>query len=187
MRSRPLPGGAGRSGAAETQDLIETLIAGLEKSTAALEAELEAYHLCNAEKRIAIELAKAEEVARAEGVTLTGERTARIRAAAASDKDKLADLEQAERHLAESARHVGQALSDAFADAILEGKSFGEVLRGLEKQIARATLQALFTGQARSPASSARRRRRTPSAGSPVRSRVSSRTCSPARPAPGAT
>ena len=95
MRSRPLPGGAGRSGAAETQDLIETLIAGLEKSTAALEAELEAYHLCNAEKRIAIELAKAEEVARAEGVTLTGERTARIRAAAASDKDKLADLEQA--------------------------------------------------------------------------------------------
>ncbi|MFH6780954.1 MULTISPECIES: hypothetical protein [Methylobacterium] len=144
------PGRAGRSGTTEAQDPIETLIGGLEKSTAALKAEMEAYHLSNAEKRTAIELAKAEEVAKAKGVTLTDAQTARIRAAAtaaATYKDKLADLEQAERQLAETARHFGQALSDAFADAILEGKSFGEVLRSLEKQIARATLQAVFTGQ----------------------------------------
>lgn len=147
-RSNPLPASpqrAGRSGAAETQDPVETLTGGLEKSTAALKAEMEAYHLSNAEKRTAIELAKAEEVAKAKGVA----QTARIRAAAAAAtyKDKLADLEQAERQLAETARHFGQALSDAFADAILEGKSFGEVLRSLEKQIARATLQAVFAGQ----------------------------------------
>ncbi|MBK3399410.1 MULTISPECIES: hypothetical protein [Methylobacterium] len=151
-RSNPLPASPGRAsrGAAEAQDPIETLIAGLEKSTAALKAEMEAYHLSNAEKRTAIELAKAEEVAKAKGVTLTGEQTARIRAAAAAAagyRDKLADLEQAERQLAETARHFGQALSDAFADAILEGRSFGDVLRSLEKQIARATLQAVFTGQ----------------------------------------
>ncbi|MGY2051678.1 hypothetical protein [Methylobacterium sp. JK268] len=140
---------AARSGGSET-DPLEAMIGQIEKSAAAIKAEVEAYGKSNAEKQIAINLARAEEQAKQKGVALSGEQVERIRQASvatAEYRDKLADLEQAERQAAETARYFGDALSNGLADAVLEGRSLGDVLMSLEKQLARSALQALFTGQ----------------------------------------
>ncbi|MCJ2078811.1 hypothetical protein MKK68_24760 [Methylobacterium sp. E-016] len=141
--------GRGSSGASET-DPIETFTNALEKQAAALKAETEAFDKSNAEKAVAIQLAKANEIATQNGTKLTDEQTEAVRKAATETsnyKDKLSDLEQQQRQAASAARFLGDALSDGFADAILEGKSFGDVLKDLEKQIARSALRSVFTGE----------------------------------------
>ncbi|MCJ2007271.1 sensor histidine kinase [Methylobacterium sp. J-092] len=140
---------AERSGTTET-DPIETFTNALEKQAAALKAEAEAFNKSNTEKAVAIQLAKANEVASQNGKTLTDAQTAAIVKAATETsnyKDKLADLEQLQRQAADTAKFFGSALSDGFADAILEGKSFTNVLQDIEKQVARSALRALVTGE----------------------------------------
>ncbi|ACL62055.1 phage tail tape measure protein [Methylobacterium nodulans] len=139
-----------KAGGADGVDPLEAFIGQIEKSAAAIKAEVAAYSKSNAEKQIAINLAKAEEQAKQKGVTLTDEQIRRIKeasAATAQYKDKLSDLEQVERQAAETARTFGDALANGLADAVLEGRSLGDVLMNLEKQLARSALQALFTGQ----------------------------------------
>lgn len=134
----------------EATDPIETFVNQLEKSAAAAKAEADNYNKSNAEKQVAIQLAKAQEIASQNGTTLTDAQTASIRKAAentAAYKDRLADLEQAQRQGAESARFFGQTLETAFEGAILEGRSFSDVLSGLLKTLERSALQAVFTGQ----------------------------------------
>ena len=138
-----------RGGAGAT-DPIETFVNSLQKSAAAAKAEAENFDKSNTEKRIAIELAKAGEIATQNGTTLTEAQTNAIRSAAtqaAAYKDKLADLEQQQRQGAEAARFFGSTLADAFGDAIIDGRSFGDVLSGLIKTLERSALQAAFTGQ----------------------------------------
>ena len=139
----------GRSGAASETDPIETFTNALEKQAAALKAETEAFNKSNVEKAVAIQLAKANEVASQNGKTLTDAQTAAIVKAATETsnyKDKLADLEQQQRQAADAAKFFGNALSDGFSDAIIEGKSFGNVLSDILKQVERSTFQAVFTG-----------------------------------------
>ena len=148
--SRSLPSAGGGSSRGQDTDSVESYITSLKKSAAALQAEVEAFGKSNAEKAEAIALAKANEIATANGTKLTEDQTARIKeaaTAASTYKDKLLDLEQAQQQAAETARYFGNAISSSFADAILEGKSFSSILQDLEKQLARAALQAAFTGQ----------------------------------------
>lgn len=139
---------AERGGARET-DPIETFVNSLQKEVAALKAEADNFAKSNAEKRVAIQLAKAQEIASQNGKSLTDAQSAAIRKAAeeaSNYRDKLADLEQAQRQAAEAARFFGEAATNGLADAIVEGRSFGEVLLNLTKQIERGALQAIFTG-----------------------------------------
>lgn len=143
------PKGRSGGGASET-DPIETFTNALEKQAAALKAETEAFNKSNVEKAVAIQLAKANEVASQNGKTLTDAQTAAIVKAATETsnyKDKLADLEQQQRQAADAAKFFGNALSDGFADAILEGKSFSNVLSDILKQVERSAFQAIITGQ----------------------------------------
>lgn len=145
----PARGGGGASTASEVSE-IERFVNKLEKSAAALKAEADAFGLSNAAKATAIALAKATEIATQNGTTLTDAQTAAITKAASSAsayKDKLADLDQAQRQSAELARTLGNALSDSFADAILEGKSFSSILEDLQKQLLRMAIRAAFTGE----------------------------------------
>ncbi|RVU17504.1 hypothetical protein [Methylobacterium oryzihabitans] len=153
-RSKPLPAKpeTAKSGGAEAggSDPVQTFINQLQKAAAALKAEAEAFKASNAEKLIAINLAKAQEVASQNGATLTDAQTEAIRQAsqAASEyKDKLLNLEQAERQAAEAARYFGDAAATALGDAILDGKSLSDILSGLSRQLSRSALQALATGQ----------------------------------------
>lgn len=150
-RTNPIVTGRPRSerGASEA-DPVETFVNGLEKQAAALKAETENFAKSNAEKAVAIQLAKAQEIAAQNGKTLTDAQTAAIRTAsenAARYKDTLLDLEQAQRQGADTARYFGQALSDAFADAVIEGRTLGDVVSGLLKSLERSAIQAVFTGQ----------------------------------------
>jgi len=130
-------------------DPIETFVNSLQKEVAALKAETDNFAKSNAEKQVAIQLAKAQEIASQNGKTLTDAQSAAIRKAAeetANYRDRLADLEQAQRQAAEATRFFGEAAANGLADAILEGRSFGDVLSSLTKQIERSALQAIFTG-----------------------------------------
>lgn len=146
----PKPRGGRGGGAGDSIDAVESLINGLEKSAAALKAETEAFGKSNAEKAVAINLAKLKETADQQGITVTDAQIQKMRAAseaAARYKDQLQDLEQAERQLAELQRYAWGAIADNIADAVLEGKSFQNILRDLGKMGFRAGLSALLTGQ----------------------------------------
>lgn len=88
---------------------IETFVGSLEKSAAALKAEADAYGKSSAERRIAIELAKAQEIATQNGTTLTEEQTRRIRESAtaiAEQRDKIEDLRDSQENLRAGGREV---------------------------------------------------------------------------------
>lgn len=138
------------AGAATETDEIQRFIDQLNKSAAALKAESDNFAKSNSEKAIAIQLAKAAEIATAAGKTVTEAQTAAITkgaSAISTYKDQLADLEQAQRQAADLAKTLGNALGDSFGDAILEGKSFSSILDDLTKQLARMAIRAAFTGE----------------------------------------
>lgn len=147
--SRSLPSLSSRGSGGTDLDEIQRFVDGLNKSAAALKAEADAFGLSNAEKATAINLAKANEIATAAGKTVTEAQTAAIReasTAASNYRDRLQDLEQAQRQAAEAARTFGQMAADSLADAILEGKDFASILNDLTRQLARMALEAVFTG-----------------------------------------
>lgn len=149
LPSLSIPKAAKSAGTASEVDEIQRFIDQLNKSSAALKAEADNFAKSNVEKAVAIQLAKAQEIATAAGKTVTEAQTAAIikgATAISTYKDKLADLEQAQRQAGDLARAMGSALSDSFADAILDGKSFSSVLSDLTKSLARMALNAAFTG-----------------------------------------
>ncbi|MGV2348214.1 MAG UNVERIFIED_CONTAM: hypothetical protein MIO30_31075, partial [Methylobacterium ajmalii] len=148
--------GRGSDGS-ESLDAVETLINQLEKARDTAKAELDNVGKTNAERERAVALAKAEAAARED--VKRGKRTdpnldsdERSRILDAADKttrykDAQKDLEQQIRQTADAARYFGDIAANSLADAILEGRSFSDILNNLTKQLARGGLQALFTGQ----------------------------------------
>lgn len=131
-------------------DPVETFVHQLEKSAAAVKAEAEAFGKSNSEKQVAIQLARAQEIASQNGRTLTDAETASITRAAtatATYRDRILDLEQAQRETAETARYFGDTIVNSLADAIFNGRKFSDILHSLEAQFSRAALQAILTGQ----------------------------------------
>ncbi|MBY0259599.1 hypothetical protein [Methylobacterium sp.] len=147
----------GSTGSSEGLDAVETLIGQIEKARDTARAELENVAKTNVERERAVALAKAEAVAREEvkkgnreSADLTEDERKRVLAGAEAwqtYKDRTMDAQQAIRQAADAARYFGDAASTAFADAILEGRSFSDILNSLVKQFARSALQGVFTGQ----------------------------------------
>lgn len=138
------------SSGSEEVDQVENYIKQLQRSTAALKAEADAFNKSNSEKLISVNLAKAQEIATQNGTKLTDAQTESIRRLsqeAADAKDNVANLEQAQRQAADAARYFGDMAANALGDAILDGKSFADILNNINRQIFRSGLQALFTGQ----------------------------------------
>jgi len=134
----------------ESFDAVESFINGLERTAAATKAEAEAFGKSNAEKAEAIALAKLKETADQQGITVTEEQIAKVKAAAtatAEYKDKLADLEQAQQQAAEASRAFGNTIASSLADSIENGKSLAEVFKNIQSMLLRGSLQALLTGQ----------------------------------------
>ncbi|GJE38552.1 hypothetical protein [Methylobacterium persicinum] len=143
--AHPRDGGAGAAA-----DPLETFVHGLEKSAAAAKAEAEAFDRSDAEKNVAVQLARAQEIASQNGRSLTEAETQAVTRAAhavAQYRDQLADLEQQQRQGAETARFFGDTVANSLADAIVNGRTFADILRGVQAQLGRAALQAVFTGQ----------------------------------------
>jgi hypothetical protein len=141
---------APRTSAGTETDQVQTYIDSLNKANVALKAEVENYSKSNAEKAVAINLAKAQEIAQQNGKKLTDEQAEAIRKASsetANYKDKIADLEQAQRQAGQAARFFADQLSSGFEDALVDGKSLTDVVNSLSKSLARSSIQALLTGQ----------------------------------------
>lgn len=114
-QSKPIISTRSKGGAASPSEIsaIETFVGSLEKSAAALRAEADAYGRSNVERRIAIELAKAEEIAKQNSVKLTEQQTQRIReaaTAAAEQRDRLDELRDKQELLRSSAGDVFHGL-----------------------------------------------------------------------------
>lgn len=142
-------GGKTPSKSSSSLDQVETFINSLEKSTAALKAEVEAYSLSNAEKQEAIQLAKLNETAQQAGIKVTEEQTERVRAAAKATgelKDSLQDLAQAEQQFGDTVRHFGSELVDVLDAAMDKSKSLADVLQSIAKSELKNVLSALITG-----------------------------------------
>lgn len=147
----------GGSGGSERLDAVETLINQLEKARDTAKAELDNVEKTNVEREKAVAIAKAEAAAREEvkkgnreSAALSDDERKRVLAGAEAwqtYKDRTMDAQQAIRQAAEASRYFGEAASNAFADAILEGRSFSDILNSLSKQVFRSGLQAAFTGQ----------------------------------------
>ena len=93
----------------ETLDQVETYINGLTRSTAALKAEMDAIGKSNAEKAIAVNLAKAEEIAKQHNITLTAEQIAKIRetsTATAEYRDRIEEV----RDRQDALRSIGSSV-----------------------------------------------------------------------------
>jgi hypothetical protein len=101
----------------ESIDALQSYINGITRSTAALKAEVDAIGKSNSEKQISINLAKAEEIAKQKGITLSAEQIAKIKEASAATveyKDKLEEVrEQHEALRSVSNSVLGGIVSDA--------------------------------------------------------------------------
>jgi hypothetical protein len=130
-------------------DSIDNYVNQLQRSAVALKAEAENYSKSNAEKLIAINLAKAEEMARQKETELTAKQRQDIIQASEDTikyKNAISDLEQRQRQAAEAARYFGQIASDALADMIIDGKSAADVFSSMTKMLEKAAIQAALLG-----------------------------------------
>lgn len=101
----------------ESLDQVQTYINGLERSTAALKAEMQAIGKSNAERQTSINLAKAEELAKQQGITLSNEQIARIKATSAATAEYRDRLEEV-RERQEALRSIGgEVLKGIVSDA----------------------------------------------------------------------
>lgn len=88
--------------ATETLDQVESFVNGIERSTEALKAEVEAIGKSSAERQSGINLARLEATARQQGITLTDAQIAKVKelsAATAEYRDKLEDAREAQQTL----------------------------------------------------------------------------------------
>ncbi|MER2263879.1 phage tail tape measure protein [Methylobacterium oxalidis] len=111
----------------ETLNAVESYIAGLTRSTAALKAEMDALGKSNAERTVAINLAKAEETAKSHGITLSAEQIAKIKetsSAFAAYKDKIEEVREAQ----ESLRSIGSDVLKGIVSDARNGASAMEIL-----------------------------------------------------------
>lgn len=154
--------------ATETLDQVETYINGVERSTEALKAEVDAIGKSAAERQSAINVARLEAIARQQGITLTAEQIAKVRdlsTATAEYKEKLEEARESQealrsiggevlRGIANDARNGASAmdvlinavgrLSDRLSDRVMD--SFADALFGKSGGTQGGLLSGLFGG-----------------------------------------
>lgn len=130
------PSGGAKKEAQESLNAVETYINGLERSTAALKAEMDALGLGNVERQTAINLARAEAVAKQNNLKLSDDEIRRIREttrATVEARDAIDDARERQQQL----RDVGQAALGGIVDGFRSGQSAAEVFANTLDRIAR--------------------------------------------------
>jgi hypothetical protein len=147
---RPTPragrGGGGGGGGAparnERLEEIEAFIKQLERQNRLIEAEVQAVGRSAAEREKLIAIAKI-------GSDLTDKQRQdieRVAAATGNFRDRLKELEEQQRRVAEAGRFMGDAIADAFSDAIFNGTKLNQVAQNLLKSLGSTALKGLLTG-----------------------------------------
>lgn len=139
------PGGGGGGGKSEEEqryDQVQRYIESLEKVNRVLEAEQATLGKSKAERAAAIELARIGAV-EDDGQRQKIEQIVKANEALRESIDK---VKKAQKDANEAQKFFGDALTDAFSDAILEGEKLDKVAQNLAKSLARAALQAALMG-----------------------------------------
>ena len=151
LKSFKVPGdddGKGGSGA-EKIDAYEREAQAIEKRTRAFDSEREALGKSATEAARSEATFKLLEAAKKANVPVTEELKGKVDALAtayAAAKVKFDEAQEAQRRVQETQRYLGNALSDAVSDLLVEGRSLSDVFDSLAKSLAKAAIQAALMG-----------------------------------------
>lgn len=146
-------GGGGSSGKSEAegaQDRLDRYVETLMRQNSVLDAEIATFGKSNAEKRAAVELAKAqvdlnkldEDSRKAVISSLTQEIQL-----SEQKRTQLKSLQDAQKGLSDAQKYFGNAAVDALEDLIVNGAKAEDVMKRLAASLVKAALQAALLGQ----------------------------------------
>lgn len=142
-------GGGGKSEEDQAQARLDRYIESLMRQNSVLDAEIATVGKSNAEKRAAVELAKAQ----TDLAKLDEESRAKVIASLTKEiqlseqkRTTLKGLQDAQKGLNDAQKFFGDAAVDALEDLILNGAKAEDVVKNLAKSLAKAALQAALVG-----------------------------------------
>lgn len=143
-------GGGGASEEEQAQARLDRYIESLVRQRAVMEAEIATVGKSNAERKAAVEIAKAQvdldKLSATEKANYIAKLTQEVTAneAVRASKER---LEQAQKDLNEAQKYFGNAAVDALEDLIVNGAKAEDVLKRLIASLAKAALQAALLGE----------------------------------------
>jgi hypothetical protein len=142
-------GSRARSGAAEHDD-FKSYLDSLEKSIALLDAEAGALGKSNGEKERAVDLARAEEIAKERGRPLTQQEIEQVTALAdrhAQLRARIDETREAQRAANEQSRFFAETAFSAIDRLTSGAAKLTDVLQSVVKTLAQAALKAALLGE----------------------------------------
>lgn len=142
-------GGGGKSDEEEAQARLERYIETLMRQNSVLDAEIATFGRSNAEKRAAVELAKAQvdlnKLDEGERQKIIASLTREIELSE-KKRSQLESMKAAQKGLVDAQKYFGDAAVDALEDLIINGAKAEDVVKNLAKSLAKAALQAALMG-----------------------------------------
>lgn len=142
-------GGGGKSDEEQAQDRLDRYIETLMRQNSVLDAQIATFGKSNAEKRAAVELARAQ----VDLGKLDEDSRAKIVASLTREiqlseqkRTQLESLNQAQKGLQDAQRFFGEAVTDSLTDMIINGAKAQDVLKNLTATLLKAVLQASLLG-----------------------------------------
>lgn len=141
--------GGGKSDEEQAQDRLDRYIESLIRQRAVMEAEIATVGKSNAERKAAVEIAKAQvdldKLSASEKASYIAKLTQEVTAneAVRASKER---LYQAQKDLNEAQKYFGNAAVDALEDLIVNGAKAEDVVKRLAASLAKAALQAALMG-----------------------------------------
>jgi hypothetical protein len=138
-------GGGGMSAAEQAQQRLERYTESLKRQGDVLDAEIATFGRSNAERKAAIEIARAQTDLQKLDAASRQQLVNAITAEVTANEQKRQQLEQLAGTQA-AARQSAQTFTDAISDFALEGERAGDVFKKLGKSLARDLINATFAG-----------------------------------------
>lgn len=143
-------GSGGKSEDEQAQDRLDRYIESLVRQRAVMEAEIATVGKTNAERKAAVEIAKAQVDLEKLGTAAKAEYIAKLTEEVGKNEEVRASkerLQQAQQGLNDAQKYFGNAAVDALEDLIINGERAEDVVKRLAASLAKAALQALLIGE----------------------------------------
>lgn len=142
-------GGGGKSDEEKAQDRLERYIETLMRQNEVLDAQIATFGKSNAEKRAAVELAKAQvdlnKLDEADRARIIASLTKEIELSE-QKRTKLDELKRAQDGLRDAQKFFGDIAVDSLTDLIVNGAKAQDVIKSLTSALVKAALQAALLG-----------------------------------------
>lgn len=142
--------GGGKSEDDKAQERLDKYIESLVRQRAVMEAEIATVGKSNAERKAAVEIAKAQVDLEKLSTTAKAEYIAKLTEEVGKNEEVRASkerLEAAQKGLNDAQKYFGNAAVDALEDLIVNGAKAEDVVKRLAASLAKAALQAVLIGE----------------------------------------